>query len=135
LNIFVDTSAIFASLDRADPAHDEAVATWDRVLALPDPLITHSLVEVESTALIQRRLGVEAVTLFRDQILPSLDVVEIDREQRRTALAEVLSAGRRDLSLVDRVSFALMRRLGLERAFAFDRHFSEAGFDLIGPKS
>jgi len=24
-----------------------------------------------------------------------------------------------------------MRRLGLERAFAFDRHFAEAGFQLV----
>jgi len=42
--------------------------------------------------------------------------------------AGLLTAGRRELSLVDCVSFACMRRQGLTRAFHFDRHFREQGF-------
>jgi predicted nucleic acid-binding protein len=38
------------------------------------------------------------------------------------------SARRRDLSLVDCVSFEVMRRNGITRAFAVDRHFQELGF-------
>lgn len=34
-------------------------------------------------------------------------------------------------SLVDAVSFEVMRREGLKHAFAFDRHFEVAGFDLL----
>jgi len=32
---------------------------------------------------------------------------------------------------VDCVSFELMRRLGLARAFCFDSHFDEQGFETI----
>lgn len=41
-------------------------------------------------------------------------------------------AGRRGLSLVDCVSFAVMPRAGLRQAFAFafDDHFAERGFLL-----
>ncbi len=42
-----------------------------------------------------------------------------------------LTAGRRALSLVDCASLVVMRRLGVEKAFTFDRHFAEQGFMLI----
>jgi uncharacterized protein len=44
----------------------------------------------------------------------------------------VLAAARRNLSLVDCVSFELMRRLGIRRVFCFDPHFAEQGFELVG---
>jgi len=37
------------------------------------------------------------------------------------------------VSFVDRVSFEVMRRRALRRAFAFDEHFAEHGFELVAP--
>ena len=37
-----------------------------------------------------------------------------------------------DFSLTDAVSFELMQREGLTQAFAFDRHYVVAGFQLLG---
>jgi predicted nucleic acid-binding protein len=36
------------------------------------------------------------------------------------------------LSLVDAVSFAVMREAGITRAFAFDEDFRAAGFEVFG---
>jgi predicted nucleic acid-binding protein len=47
------------------------------------------------------------------------------------ALEQVVSLSRRAISLVDCASFAFMRQHGLRRAFAFDRHYVEFGFDRI----
>jgi len=44
------------------------------------------------------------------------------------ALAALLSAGRREVSLVDWVSFLWMREQNIRQAFAFDQHFLEQGF-------
>ncbi len=49
------------------------------------------------------------------------------------ALAGLLAARRRDLSLVDSASFVLMRRLGIRRALTVDKHFAEQGFDIVPP--
>jgi predicted nucleic acid-binding protein len=43
----------------------------------------------------------------------------------------LLTANRRQLSLVDCVSFEMMRRLGIKTAFTYDRHFSEQGFECL----
>ena len=42
-----------------------------------------------------------------------------------------LAARRREVSLVDRVSFEVMRRLGLTTAFAFDAHFNDFVFKVL----
>ena len=93
--------------------------------------MTHSHVLVETTALVQRRLGLEAVADLRDEIMPLLTVTWVDAELHRTALAATL-AGTGEVSLVDHTSFALMRRRGIHRAFAFDDHFVHEGFVLEG---
>jgi len=42
-----------------------------------------------------------------------------------------LSAGRHNLSLVDCVSFEMMRTLGIKTAFTFDAHFKEQDFTIL----
>lgn len=86
---------------------------------------------LETVALTQRRLGLEAVTVLRDSLLAVVQQAWVDRDLHGQALAATLAAGRRDVSFVDRVSFELMRRRGLQRAFAFDEHFAEQGFELV----
>jgi predicted nucleic acid-binding protein len=83
---------------------------------------------VETTALLQHRFGLAAVRRFQDDVVPMLGVVWVDADLHAEGTAAMLTAGRRELSLVDCVSFACMRRLGVTRAFHFDRHFREQGF-------
>lgn len=58
--VFVDTSALYALLDRDDAHHPEAARTFQDLLAQRVRLLTHAYVVVESLALVQRRLGMEA---------------------------------------------------------------------------
>lgn len=96
-------------------------------------LTTSNYVVVETCALLQRRLGTKALHTFRSEVLPSLHVQWVSPPQHETAFAALLASGRRKLSLVDCVSFKLMRDLDLETAFAFDIHFREEGFDCDIP--
>lgn len=94
-------------------------------------LVTSNYVLVEAFALLQARLGIEAVRAFHDAILPVLQVIWTTREDHEAATQALLVAGRRRLSLVECTSFQLMRRLGATRVFTFDRHFAEQGFEVV----
>jgi predicted nucleic acid-binding protein len=92
-------------------------------------LVTSNYVVLETCALLQRRLGFQAVRAFWDDVVPMLRVQWVNERQHELGMAVMLGANRRKLSLVDCVSFCLMREAGIAEAFAFDRHFSEEGFD------
>ena len=131
MSLFVDTSALLAFLDADQPRHGEVVGAWDRAVAQERPLVTSNYVLVESSALVQRRLGVEALRALADILAPMLRPFWIDEELHASAVATLLTANRRHLSLVDCTSFELMRRHGLTDALALDDDFARQGFRLL----
>lgn len=78
-----------------------------------------------------RRLGRDATRILLEAILPVVEIVWIDRDLHAAAVSALLAAIRRRVSLVDWVSFELMRRHGIQTAFAFDRDFAVQGFATI----
>ena len=131
MTVFLDTSAILAVLNGDDQCHPEADAIWRRLLETEEPLLSSNYVLVELFALAQRRLGMAAVRSVELEIVPLLDVHWLDAEIHHDAVTAWLAASRRSLSLVDFSSFEVMRRHKVRRAFAFDGHFEEYGFDLL----
>lgn len=132
MSTFVDTSAFVAVLDADDANHARAKKRWLELLEAEEILVCTNYVLVETFALVQRRLGLAAARSFQEDVLPVLAVEWIDAEAHARAVAALLVSGRRRLSLVDCASFEAMRKLGSTRAFAYDRHFTEQGFLLIG---
>jgi len=63
--IFVDTSAFYALLDRDDRNHQKAKKKWAEILEATPALVTSNYVLVETLALLQSRLGLEAVRGFK----------------------------------------------------------------------
>ncbi len=127
--VYVDTSAFLAVLDADDRCHRQAAAVWEKLLRSEARLVCSSYVLIETCALVQRRLGIDALRLFHEDVYPVLDVHWVDSFLHGAGVDALLTAGRKHLSLVDCISFALMRRLGIKKAFAFDAHFVEQGFD------
>jgi len=131
MTVFVDTSALLAVLDADDANHQAAQRIWERVITAGDTLVSHNYVLVEASALISRRLGLEAGRVLESDVVPILRVIWMTRDAHAAAVSAHLLAARRSLSLVDCASFEVMRRAGIRTAFAFDRHFSEYGFELL----
>jgi uncharacterized protein len=129
--IFVDTSALYALLDRDDANHSKAKVAWSNALHPDNILVTTNYVLIESYALIQHRLGVEAARRFHEDMLPVIGVEWIVESVHRAGVSAFLAASRRKLSLVDCVSFEIMHTLGIKSVFAFDPHFTEQGFSCI----
>ena len=128
MTLFVDSSAFYAAADKGDRSHDRAV----RALSAGEALVTSDHVLAESWLLLHHRLGRAAAERFwggiRDGAAQLEMIISADLEaawQIGQAFAD------QDFSLVDRTSFAVMRRLGLSRAASLDRDFAVFRF---GPR-
>jgi len=131
MSVFVDTSPFLAILDTDDEEHEAAKRTWEHLITTNQVMACSSYILVETVTLVQRRLGVEAVRTFEHDIYPLLHIEWVDEPIHRAGMAAVIAASRRKLSLVDCVSFEVMRRSGLHQVFGFDPHFEEQGFEAI----
>ena len=128
--VFADTSALYALLDRDDDNHTAAVERLSKISSVGASLVTSNYILVETCALVQRRIGQAALSAFHKVAASSLTIHWVTQRQHELGMAAVLAAARRKLSLVDCVSFAVMRDLRIQAAFAFDQHFRDEGFVL-----
>lgn len=129
MSVFVDSSALYARLDDNDQNHSAAVTAFGE---LPrSEFVTHSYVVIETVALAQHRLGLRAVRELDEELLPLLTIHWVDERLHGLGMAALLAAGRRQLSLVDHVSFIVMREQGIDTAFAFDADFDQQGFTTV----
>ncbi len=92
---------------------------------------TSNYIIIETIALVQNRLGIEASGSFVDYMMPLLKIYWVDQRIHEIALSNLVTASGSKISFVDYTSFKIMRELDIESAFSFDDHFRIEGFDLI----
>ena len=131
MRVFVDTSALYAIVDGDDKNHEIAGDAWKDLIAQKRQLVCSNYVLLETLALVQHRLGIHAVRALQEGAVPLLRVEWVDETFHGAGVTAVLTAARRQLSLVDCVSFEVMRELSMRTVFAFDHHFEEQGFERI----
>ena len=130
-DVFLDTSALYAAFDVRDGSHERASNGWRQLVESEAALHCSDYVIVELAALLQTRLGISAVDAMSAHVLPWVNLVWIDKTLHTQGMAALLAARRRELSLVDCISFAAMRSLGLRSVFTLDTHFAEQGFTVL----
>jgi predicted nucleic acid-binding protein len=126
--IFVDTSFWVALRAVDDAHHDEAVSLLR--LHADRALVTSNHVRGETWTFLNRRRGHAAAVGFLDLLSRTsrLRIEFATREGERDALDWLRRRDEREYSFVDATSFALMRRLAIREALAFDGDFAAAGF-------
>lgn len=130
MNAFVDTSGLFALLVQNDAMHSQARDNFAYFARQKARLYTSSFVLVETSALLQRRVGLESVRDFHLKILPLLEIIWVNAEWYAKAVQRLFVQGKKDLSLVDCLSFEIMESYKISMAFTFDEHFEKAGFNI-----
>jgi predicted nucleic acid-binding protein len=128
--VFVDTSGFYAELDGTDTRHADAKAAFALVLDRRARLVTTNYIIHESWAVIQVRLGWDAVDAWLDRVVPKCEIVWISHDIHDLGAARCRQARQRRLSLSDCVSIEVMRRRRINLAIAFDEHFDREGFRL-----
>lgn len=131
MSVFIDTSAFIATMDADDLLHPKCTPVWEEILNDEDIILTSNYVVVETIALLQRRFGLPAVRSFEVDMLSPVIIEWVSEADHRSAISAVLSAGKRKVSLVDYVSFEIMRRLKINRVFSCDKHFRTQGFTIL----
>ncbi len=128
MSVFVDTSVWYAGVDGSDVDHERAKA----ILAAEEILITTDHVLVETWLLLRNRIHRKAAERFWDGLRNGIAAIEpVGLADLETAWQIGQAFPDQDFSLADRTSFAVMRRLGIERAASFDNHFAVFRY---GPK-
>jgi len=133
--IFVDTSAYVAVLRRDDEHHQDASSVMQALQRQRATLVTTNFILAETYGMLLRYLGPQAARAFLEGIDRSRATLMVRAEERdeREARAILYRYTDKDFSLVDTISFAVMTRLGVARAFTFDRHFEQYGWQIVLP--
>ncbi len=126
--IFVDSSFWIGVAFPADERHTDAVELLGRCGS--SRLLTSNHVRGETWTFLRRRVGQRVAVAFLDLVARTarLEVRFVPEELEREALDWLRDHDERSYSFVDATSFALMRRLGIREALAFDGDFAAAGF-------
>ena len=130
--IFIDTGAFLARYLARDQYHARAIATWKALGQNRWQCFTSNFVLDETITLLGRWSSYEfaadrALGLFTS---PSLEILRPERADELEALELFEKMADQSVSFTDCVSFALMRKRRIDRAFSFDRHFALAGFTV-----
>jgi predicted nucleic acid-binding protein len=127
--VLVDTSAVFALLDRNDANHAAARSALASLQKRrTEPFLTN-LIVAESHALLLARLGAGiARSWLLGNAWPIERITEDDEARARAIIAQYID---KTYSFTDATSFAVMERRGLRVVFAFDPHFRQYGFQLV----
>ena len=124
---FVDSSFWIALQNRRDAHEDDARALWN---AGPGPLLTTNHVVGETWTFLRRKAGQRHAVRFLDSVMASrvVSILHVDEPAEEDAWRWLRRHDEREYSFVDATSFAVMRRLRIREALAFDGDFAAAGF-------
>ncbi len=121
--MLVDTGAWYAVADRSDRHHGRARKFY-ATEAPRGRLITTDLIVAESWTLLCAHLGRPAAATFWQTLRTTrIPVMPLDSTDLEAAWRIAQAFPDHTFSFTDCTSFALMERLGVHDAFAFDAHF------------
>jgi hypothetical protein len=128
--VFVDTSGWYALVDETDPDH-EPVKGWFE--ENKSPLITSDYVFDETITLIRTGLGHEEAVKFGQGLKRSkfAQLISVPQEDREEGWAIFKEYDDQVFSFTDCVSFAQMKRLGIQTTLALNKDFRTMGYRTV----
>ena len=129
--IFVDTSALVALFLKDDDFHKKAK---DFIVGASDTFfVSSNFILDEVYTFIRARKGLSVALKFINFLgkIGDLKIVRVSIGDEQKALSFFKKLPGRGASFTDCTSFAVMKRLGVKKAFTFDRDFEKAGFQVL----
>jgi uncharacterized protein len=129
--VFLDTVGLIAVWDEDDQWHGAAAAVFDELVRERSIFITTTYVLAECANAAARRPYRSAVVELHRALDVRGQVIAPDEVEWRNAWSRYAADHPGGPGLVDQLSFAVMQRLRIRRAFTNDRHFATAGFEAL----
>jgi predicted nucleic acid-binding protein len=130
-SIFLDTVGLLALWDRSDQWHHAAEQAFQELSAGRAGLYSSSLVFLECANAAARRPYRSSVAALWREMKSAGRIFHPAEKHLEEAWYDYERGVLGGPGVVDLISFQAMRHLGIERAFTNDRHFREAGFQVL----
>ena len=127
--VFVDTGAFYAALNRKDEHHHKATQLFTRAAEERWQLFTSNFVVAETHALVLTRLGRDLAAEWLRSVPAA--VVRVSGEDENKAKRIIFGYRDKEFSYCDATSFTVMDRLRIRQVMAFDPHFAQYGKFII----
>ena len=132
---FVDTSGLYALVDRQDAHHGAAGKAVAAIVRRGRRLVVTDYVVAETVTLAKARGGahvaIRALDLVEQSVGIRLEWIGVARFEMTKSF--VRKHADHAYSFTDCSSFVVMRELRLSQALTTDHHFLEAGFEVLLP--
>ena len=129
--VFLDTVGLLATWDEADQWHKVAFPVYERILRDRVLVTTTTAVLLECGNAAARTTYREDIVELRLRLERSSLLISVEEDDWQRAWLEYSHGDRASAGIVDHISFAVMRRLGITQAFTNDQHFRAAGFQTL----
>lgn len=128
--IFVDTGFVVVLINQRDQYHQQAAELADRFER--HPLIVTNAVLLEISNALVRNYKKEAIEVI-EQFLASdeVEVIHLTPQLFAQAFSQYRMYQDKEWGLVDCISFIVMREARVRQALTFDRHFVQAGSQVL----
>ena len=129
--VFLDSVGLLALWSESDQWHQSAERAFAEITKNKDALLTTTFVLLECGNAAARRGFREEATRLRENFETAKALVWPTEEDWSQAWSAYRRGEADTAGIVDHISFVVMRRLGLTKAFTNDRHFRAAGFEVL----
>ena len=132
-HVFLDTSGLIALIHSDDQFHSTAETIWRHLVTDGTALVVTDLVLIELGDGLSRLRHRRAAIILRDRLLQmqSVELVEITRENQQRAWDLFDQRPDKEWGMTDCISIIVMQDHGIAEVFSLDRHFQQAGFQLL----
>jgi len=131
--VFLDTSGLIAVVNADDSLRAEALKLWQQLIATRVPLITTSLVLIElGDGLSRVRLRHLAIETRRRLLeSPTCDVIQVTSEVEAEGWDLFVNRNDKSWGVTDCISMVVAKQRSVTCVFTSDRHFEQAGFEVL----